>query len=331
MKAKLIALALGLLFSINSFSQGCWDSIAAPTFLFDTVGICFNDSVNLSLEVQGYHTYLWSTSETSDTISVDSAGAFWVTVTFDTCTWQSDTVNTIVLPEINPYIIANGPTEFCRGESVQLCVEPQPFASTLWCSGSVQPCIVVTETGDYCVTILDNNGCIEEADSVVSVIVYDPEPIIHKQGPFLYCGDTTFATYQWYLNGNAIPNSSSDSLLIFQCGNYSVEVVDSFGCTAHSDSYFACPPGINESTLIQSLTLYPNPTSGEVFLEFQLKNPSSVLLSITDILGKEAMNTSLSSQTQYRLPIDLQDLPQGIYTLQLLVGNERVSRPIVKQ
>lgn len=336
MKTRLITLALGMLCSLSSYSQGCWDSIIPPILNFtgDTVLICADSSVQLSvLNPQDYHSILWSTGDASASTQIDTSGQLWITVTFDTCALTTDTVITVLLPPVNPYITVDGPTEFCHGESVQLCIEPQPFASVLWSSGGTTPCITVTESGEYCTVVLDQHGCIDTTDVCVSVIVHNPDPIVYQRWDTLFCYDTTFVHYQWFHEqlgltpGYAIPGANDYFYITQSWGQYAVQVTDSFGCK----NELPFEVGIINVSPIKNLLLYPNPTNGEIFLELELKASEKVNLSIIDLLGKVVWAKTLDSGYVFKTSLDLQEFNKGIYTLQLSVGGENFTRKLVKQ
>jgi hypothetical protein len=83
----------------------------------------------------GIDLYQWSNGQSTQTITVTTAGTYTVTVT----DWQggpctataSKTV--LVNPLLNPIITANGPTTFCTGGSVTLTASPAQ--TYLWSIG----------------------------------------------------------------------------------------------------------------------------------------------------------------------------------------------------
>ena len=85
--------------------------------------------------------------------------------------------------------------------------------------------------------------------------------------------------------------------------------------------------GINELTNISNISLFPNPTSQNVFLNYEAKYESQINISIFDIAGKEIQN----SQTQMilgknNLKLNTETLESGIYFIE--VRNENSSKKI---
>ena len=100
-------------------------------------------------------------------------------------------------------------------------------------------------------------------------------------------GDTleavgTWVYYQWYLNGNPIPNTNSQQYIAQQSGNYTVEVTDFQGCSNLSSQVYVSITGISESNANQ-LSLSPNPGSDYVKIE---SSETNYYLKVTDISGK---------------------------------------------
>lgn len=74
--------------------------------------------------------------------------------------------------------------------------------------------------------------------------------------------------------------------------------------------------------------LYPNPTNGELIIEnAKWQNQSLV---IQNMLGETIMKQTISQQTN-KQKIDISELPNGIYIVQLIVKNEIQSLRLVKQ
>ena len=180
--------------------------------------------------------YLWSTTETSQTIFINSAGTYSVIVTDENgCESASDSVDVIVNPLPQVDITADGQTEFCQGGSVTLTATESE--SYFWTpNGETTQSITVTESGDYGVSITDENGCSNESQ-FVTVTVYDlPQVDITANGPTEFCeGDSVTLTatsadaYQWLPNGEI-----TQAITVSESGSYSVTVTDGNGCMATS-------------------------------------------------------------------------------------------------
>lgn len=79
-----------------------------------------------------------------------------------------------------------------------------------------------------------------------------------------------------------------------------------------------------------TLKVYPNPTNSNIFVElgdWMLEdNPS--MLNIKNVSGQNLISQSITSKTT---EVDLRDLPQGVYILQIIGDYQMVTEKIVKK
>lgn len=68
--------------------------------------------------------------------------------------------------------------------------------------------------------------------------------------------------------------------------------------------------GITENVVTNSMSIYPNPTNGNITITHGFDMASNPVVSIVDVLGKTVMTNSLMSGKQN---LDINALPQGIY------------------
>lgn len=79
------------------------------------------------------------------------------------------------------------------------------------------------------------------------------------------------------------------------------------------------------------LQLFPNPTAGEVLLEFNLRNSGPVSMALNDLLGRTRMTTleeSLQAGVQQK-HLDVAQLPAGVYLLTLKSEGGLLTRKLV--
>ncbi|MBX6379773.1 MAG: gliding motility-associated C-terminal domain-containing protein, partial [Thermoflavifilum aggregans] len=172
-------------------------------------------------------TYLWNTGQTSPSISVDTAGSYWVKVTSSSGCAATDTLQLTV----NPLPIVNlGPdTAICQGESLTL--NAGPGATYLWNTGQSSPSISVDTAGSYWVKVTSSSGC---AASDTLQLTVNPLPIVNLGPDTAICQGESLtlnagnpgATYLWN-TGQTSPSISVDT-----AGSYWVKVTSSSGCAA---------------------------------------------------------------------------------------------------
>lgn len=79
-----------------------------------------------------------------------------------------------------------------------------------------------------------------------------------------------------------------------------------------------------------ALGIYPNPTSGNFFIEYILLNSEDANITITDILGKIVLTKQLNTQSAKINRIDIDsDLGNGIYTVSLKAKNGITNKKII--
>ncbi len=195
--------------------------------------ICEGSSVILSSSENNGNT--WSTNETTNSIEVTQAGNFILTVTNSNgCSSSSEAVSIFVNGLPTPIISALGSTSFCEGGNVQL--SSSEVIGNLWSNNNQNQSITVSNSGDYYVSVTDNNGCNGTSNTIsVNVNPSPPVPTISANGPISFCqGDNVVLTAS-SVGGNIWSNqASSNSITINTAGTFTVINTNSDGCSASS-------------------------------------------------------------------------------------------------
>jgi gliding motility-associated-like protein len=197
--------------------------------------ICTGSSSILS--VGDFESYIWSTGSDTSEIEITAAGQYSVTVTDGSgCTGETS-AEIIESESLMPEIM--GQLEICTGSSTILSVGD--FENYIWSTGSNTSEIVVSESGQYGVTVTDGSGCTGET----SAEIIESESLMPSiSGSTLIClGESTnlsvgnFDTYQWSTGADA------QQIEVSEPGNYSVSVSDQDGCTGFASIRIDTLPG----------------------------------------------------------------------------------------
>jgi hypothetical protein len=147
------------------------DSISVTFGTIPTVSLGADTTIcsgsNLTINAgAGFAAYNWNTGATSQTISVNTANTYTVTVTNNDGCEASDTVVVSVNP--SPIVNLGSDTTICNNQNLTLNAGAG-FVSYSWTPSGNTPSITVTganTVNTYTVTVTDNNGC-SNTDTIV--------------------------------------------------------------------------------------------------------------------------------------------------------------------
>lgn len=128
-------------------------------------------------------TYLWSTDETTQSITVNETGSYSVVVTKNGCTF-TDEINVNEIPELNIFTTE----QLCNG--INNTIEaPYPAGSSFFWSTTeeIGRFINPQESGVYNFSFTDQDGCYQEGS--VAVELLENEPIVYIPNAFTPNGD----------------------------------------------------------------------------------------------------------------------------------------------
>jgi gliding motility-associated-like protein len=239
---------------IGLTSYGCADTLVqtltvfpSPEVNFTFTQVCFGQTTTFTniTDPKGstIDSYFWDFENSNVSVApnpffqFNEPGAYDVTLIGYTTDGCRDTliqsVNVWELPR--PEITAGGPVFFCEGESVDLTVNPTGIQN-FWSTTETTQTVTVDTTGDYEVTITDNNGCVGKT-SIFVLSWLLPELSISNDTTISLGEDvplwiTGAQTYDWqpstYLDDSSsdMPNSIDPKETI----TYSVLGTDVNGC-----------------------------------------------------------------------------------------------------
>ena len=217
--------------------------------------ICGNGTTQLTAIPSGGtapYTYVWSgpgivSGQGTDTITVNAAGNYTVTVTDAAGCTGSDTVTVTIASNLTITITPSAPS-ICSGQSAVLTANVSggtaPYTYSWSGPGIVgannTQTITVTAVGTYTVTVTDANGCTGSQSVVVgysniSVDINPPTPEICAGEEIdltaTPSGGTAPFTYGWTGPG-IVGANNTQTITINAPGVYTVTVTDANGCSA---------------------------------------------------------------------------------------------------
>ncbi len=148
-------------------------------------------------------------------------------------------------------------------------------------------------------------------------------PTITVSGNLLTSSSTT--GNHWYLNGVSITGATAQTYTYSTLGVYTV-VVTSGSCSSSSSPFNAT--GVDEVTLNNSVSIYPNPFSTQTIVSFAQKQSNTTIV-LSDILGKEVRTMYFSGS---EFVIEKGNLNEGVYFVKIVDENKNViNRKIIIQ
>ncbi len=228
---------------------------SAPITASSATTFCQGSSVTLYTTNGNGNTFQWKNNGSnisgaqSSSYVASNSGTYTIQVTnANGCSTISNPTTVTVNPLPVATLSNTGSLTFCQGSSVTLNANIGGF-SYQWkkdgviLSGANATSYSATTTGSYSVLITDIYGCSANSNSLNVTVNPVPNPII--SGITSICdGDSSVlsinpiigAIYQWRFNGININGATNNNYVLTTPGSYSVNVTNSFGCSAITPS-----------------------------------------------------------------------------------------------
>ncbi|MBV6441140.1 MAG: hypothetical protein EPGJADBJ_02819 [Saprospiraceae bacterium] len=284
--------------------------------------------------------YLWSNNAVTASISNLSAGTYMLTVT-DANGCKGTVSQTLTDPD--PVTISPFPENpKCNGEAtgsitanVDGGTEPYQY---LWSNNAATATINNLNAGTYTLTVTDANGCTGTMSQTLTnppLLQITPGNILHpSQGQnngsinTTVSGGTGTLTFIWFRN-NSLYASGTKDLSNLPQGNYRLEVTDANGCTASFTYNLTETVGTRNPNEAFFAEVFPNPASDKAALAVAFSQPVTLRLALVDAAGRVLHSWTVDNVTEQHIPLDVKDLPGGVYQLRILAGDEVVGRLLV--
>tara|TARA_B100000902_G_scaffold400007_1_gene474490 strand:- start:3836 stop:5893 length:2058 start_codon:yes stop_codon:yes gene_type:complete len=221
----------------NTFSDTIFLEVLNTNISTTGFSLC-NGPVILTASSSGFTSYNWNTGSISNLLTVNNPGIYHLEYLNSTgLSCLSDTIT--IYQNIIPINLSPSDSVFiCQGDTL-LIEGPSGFNQYNWNTGEITSSIIVSNPGNYSLSIVDDNGCTGNSD--VTSVSISPQIISATtsgyslcNGPVILDAGPGYLSYQWYNNGMIITNATNQTFSANVQGNYSVEVTYPTGCTANS-------------------------------------------------------------------------------------------------
>lgn len=315
----------------NQFLKIIENQCVAPEAFITSNGpviLCQGQTLDLMAPVGGYD-YLWSSGETTQMISIGTAGTYMVRVTdiIDGCSSVSAAVQVEVSPDETPEITVTGELSFCEGESVTLT--STTAGAYLWSNNlGISQSVEVTEAGTYSVTITGVCDDFTSSDLTVEVFAAPAPTASDVQIPVPGTADLTASgtgsEFNWYTleTGGSLLGTganyttpvvnTSASFWVEQVHTYGGATIygaktdNSTGGTYHNSTAFYLEFDVLENMTLKSVKVYADGT-GDRTVYIETSSGTQVHSQVFNIPDGESRidfnNWTLTPGTDYRFRI----------------------------
>lgn len=274
-----------------------------------------NFSIN-KLEVASYK---WNTGEVTNGIEINKAGDYSVTVSMK----NGCTLTETIIAKFDTFKSDLVSGAVC---GPQVILSPGNYTSYEWFNGSTEPTYVATESGDYYVTVYNENGIGKTFNTNISILENNIVPEIKVVSDKKLTSSVEAASYQWYLNETPIPNATQKSIITIWEGNYSLQVTNSNGCSSISVPFDS--KGMILGKITNAFRVFPNPVIDDLNLFLADKVEGEVQIKIYAIDAKVIWD---KTYTGIPSNINIGTLTPGVYVLECSTKDKKYTTKIIKK
>jgi hypothetical protein len=336
-----------------------WDNSLPPSFFATVVPVmarqllpisitCNTPAVSFNAKApNGFTSYLWSTGETTQAITVKGAGTYQVTMkdnAGNTYLTAPITVSENVEPPV-PTITPSGQQVICADSSLLLSVNVSSINTVTWSNSFEGRTISVRNPGQYTAKITNIYGCVSANSAPITIKTINVKaPTVFQSGPYsvqAHPDSSIFAfadskvsniSWDWSQGGRTLANTQS-AIKVTDIGTFSarsrVTFVSASGGSARTCvSPYSAVVSFRPADKEEGLIIYPNPTrQGKIAIE-TFDNLTNVQITVVNISGQVVYREKLPT-LDIRKVVDLSHLPDGEYIFKISSTTLNDSRRII--
>lgn len=273
----------------------------------------------------GFSSYLWSTGASTQTITANLPGTYWVRVSNGNCT-GSDTIRISTGASVNL-----GRDTCINSGGSYLLTAGNGTGSYLWNTGATTDTLRVTTAGTYSV-LVSQGGC-TASDTVVigscNHTIPGCKPVAYFRVLNVSIANTVtfkdsslrgkYFTWTFGDGTSTIDTGTGSTVHTYGApGIYTVKLVvcDSCGCDSMTKQVNVNYTGISEITGLSQVNLYPNPTSNICNINVSAEENLDVTIELSNMLGAVVKTAKWQiTSGENKMAIDLSDISSGMYTV----------------
>jgi len=281
------------------------------------------------------------TPENEDSVNV-------ILTSSELCTSGNPAISNTITMSVNPVLnvsvnIAASANTVCENTQVTFTATPANGGSNPLYQWQVNSIDAGTDSSIFIIKPVNNDVitvtmtsaelCVESNPVTSNDITMEVIPVPARP-TFTVSNDTLTsnapAGNQWYMENILLQEAIGQQYIARENGNYSVAVTLN-GCGSEmSNPVYVTINDIDGSEAEQTTTIFPNPTSGEFFVNIPSLKNGEFTMKIVNNAGAilfSSKYTSIGYVTKY--PVDVSQLANGAYTLIIQQQNKTISRKLV--
>ena len=266
----------------------------------------------------------WSTSSTSQAITVATSGSYTVTVTDNNGCSATSTATVVNVSSAPAPTINASATAACSGETVTLTSSTAD--AYLWSNGDTTQAIQVTASGNFSVITTNSNACDGVGTSVQTTVTFTTTPSaaasFSTNGNVVTFTNTSTgaSSYSWDFSDFTNSSATSPSHAFISNGSYPVILTAINGaCTDTLLLTVNITVGIEELIELNNISIYPNPANENLVVAFDNQSDSAFKLLVSDRVGRIIQTIDVQDEDQNFVTMNVSSLANGMYSI-LFVG-----------
>ncbi len=119
--------------------------------------------------------------------------------------------------------------------------------------------------------------------------------------------------------------SGSQIVTIYATDEDGAKTSAQFVLTVNGSTEPPVDPQAVDAVVVKTMTLYPNPTNGPITISFETISEEVVTIEVHTYQGKKVYAESVVANGEFEKTIDLSDFVNGVYIVEVTIGNEKKS------
>jgi len=265
-----------------------------------------------------------------------------------TCSFMVTQISDMSLEYDPTFLIPNTGDQILFAFDLKCSIPNEAIANFVSVNGGVPPFTYEVFEGSnggsatvYLVTVTDARGCllveevnflnINDTEGLISPIleVAIQDVSTGADGGIVIEVDDRFGmvSYTW-TNDNTIV-STNQNLENVEVGNYTLTIVDEFGCSYTSDYEVQMLTSTNQLLLEETVLLMPNPNTGNFQIQITLPNPVPVSIELYDVNGRLLQPAIQQENSNVSIDFNISNFPKGIYFTKISAEQEVIVKRVV--